>query len=205
MPSLEVGYSHSIEQRVFNNFKVTVEKLGLRVSDLTAPVEEITASEAIEKLICEWGTKERSFVNQLSRFYSCNFDLAGWTAYLSRFPIYPYWTSEKWFTVPFGSIDKQLKTIGHELFHQPFHLYWQKKCEGVFKEVKNPRDAKENLVVRSLKEALPELLNTPEFKISDVVDDGHPEPCEQLLRYAIRKHYANYGPFTFEEFLKVIS
>ena len=150
--------------------------MGFPVPDLSKPAAEDKVTEAIEKLTQVWEPKEENFIKQLNWFYDCEFDLDGWTAYLSRFPIYPYWTFEKWFAIPFGPVEKQLKTIGHELFHQPFHLYWQVRCEGIFKNVKNPKKAKKNLVVRSLKEALPELLNAPEFKLSNVKDEGHPEP-----------------------------
>ena len=95
----------------------------------------------------------------------------------------------------FTSIETQLKIIGHELFHQPFHLYWEEKCKKIFPD----------LVIRSLKEALPELLNTPEFKLSEVKDEGHPEPGEQFIRHLIRKYYQTHEPFKFEEFLESIS
>ena len=205
MTKLKIVYSHEKEQRIAKNFKKKLEKMGFTVPDLTKPAVEDKIAEATKNLTKVWQPKEEKFIKQLNRFYDCDFNLGGWTACLSRFPIYPYWTFEKWFAAPFDSVEKQLKTIGHELFHQPFHLYWQKKCEEIFKDVKNPKKAKKNLVVRSLKEALPELLNTPEFKISDVKDEGHPEPGEQFIRHLIRKYYKTHGPFKFEDFLKFIS
>ena len=179
--------------------------MGHSVPDLTEPASKAEVVEAIKRISKAWEPKEEEFIKQLNWFYDCDFNPEGWTAYLSRFPIYPYWTLEKWFAIPFNSVEKQLKTIGHELFHQPFHLYWQEKCEEIFKDVKNPKKAKKNLVVESLKEALPELLNTPEFKLSDVKDKGHPEPGEQFIRHLIRKYYKEHGPFKFQEFMDLIS
>ena len=205
MAKLKIAYSHEKEQRIAKNFKEKLEKMGFPVPDLTKPAVEDKITEATENLTKAWAPKEEKFIKQLNWFYACDFSLDGWTAYLSRFPIYPYWTFEKWFAVPFNSVEKQLKTIGHELFHQPFHLYWQEKCGKIFASVKNPKNAKKNLVVESLKEALPGLLNTPEFKLSEVKDEGHPEPGEQFIRHLIRKYYQAHNSFKFEEFIESIS
>ena len=195
MAKLKIAYSHEKEQRVAEKFAGRLKKMGRPVPDLTESADKDKVAEAIEKLTKAWESKEEKFIKQLNWFYDCDFDLDGWTAYLIRFPICPYWTEEKWFGVAFTSVETQLKIIGHELFHQPFHLYWQEKCKKIFPD----------LVIRSLKEALPELLNTPEFKLSDVKDEGHPEPGEQFIRHLIRKYYKTHGPFKFEEFLKSIS
>lgn len=196
MAKLKIVYSHEKEQRIAGKFKEKLEKMGFPVPDLSKPAAGDTITEAVEKLTKSWEPKEEKFIKQLNWFYDCNFNLDGWTACLSRFPIYPYWTFEKWFAVPFNSVEKQLKTVGHELFHQPFHLYWQEKCKEIFKK---------NLVVRSLKEALPELLNTSEFRLSNIPDEGHPEPGEQFIRHLIRKYYKAHGPFKFQEFIESIS
>jgi len=205
MAKLKIAYSHEKEQRVAKGFADKLRKMGRPVPDLTEPAAEDKAAEAVEKLTKAWEPKGESFIKKLNQFYNSDFDLSGWTAYLIRFPICPYWTKEKWFGVNLTSIETQLKIIGHELFHQPFHLYWEKKCEEIFANVRNPKGAKENLVVRALKEALPELLNTPEFKLSEVKDEGHPEPGEQFIRHLIRKYYQTHGPFKFKEFLESIS
>lgn len=204
MAKLKIAYSHEKEQRVANNFVDKLKSLGRPIPDLNDPAAEGKAAEAVKKLAKAWEPKEEEFINQLNWFYDCDFNLRGWTAHLIRFPICPYWTEEKWFGVHFTSVETQLKIIGHELFHQPFHLFWQEKCEEIFKDVKNPKGAGRNLVVRSLKEALPELLNTPEFKLSDAKDEGHPEPGEQFVRHLICNYYKAYGPFTFKEFLDFV-
>ena len=136
MAKLKIAYSYEKEQRIAKSFKEKLEKMGFPVPDLTKPAAEDEITKATENLAKAWAPKEEKFIKQLNWFYNCDFNLDGWTAYLSRFPIYPYWTFEKWFAVPFNSVEKQLKTIGHELFHQPFHLYWQEKCEEIFKNTK---------------------------------------------------------------------
>ncbi len=195
MVKLEIAYSHDKEQRVATKFTDKLKKMGRPVPDLAEPATEDKVTTAVDKLTKAWEPKEENFIKQLNQFYDSDFDLSGWTAYLIRFPICPYWTEEKWFGVHFTSIETQLKIIGHELFHQPFHLYWEEKCKKIFPD----------LVTRSLKEALPELLNTPEFKLSDVKDEGHPEPGEQFIRHLIRKYYKTNGLFKFKEFLESIS
>jgi len=195
MVKLKIAYSHEKEQRVAKKFTDRLVKMGRPVPDLTEPAAEDKVIETVEKLTKAWAPKEENFIKQLNQFYGSNFDLSGWTACLIRFPICPYWTKEKWFGVDFTSIETQLKIIGHELFHQPFHLYWEEECKKIFP----------NLAIRPLKEALPELLNTPEFKLSEVKDDGHPEPGEQFIRHLIRKYYKAHGPFKFKEFLEFIS
>lgn len=171
-------------------------------SHLSSSAPQDKVEKSIERLNQEWAIREAEFVEKLNWFYESNFEIQGWTAFLIRYPICPYYTPDKWFAVSFNPVAKQLKTIGHELFHQPFHLFWQRKCEKIFRDVYNPEGVEDILVVRDLKEALPELLNTPEFKLSDVIDKGHPEPGEQLFRHLIRKYYQDHGPFTFKEFLK---
>lgn len=204
MAKLKIAYSYEKEQRVAKKFADKLGKTGRPVPDLTEPAAKDRVAEDVKKLTKAWKPKEEKFIKKLNWFYDSDFDLKGWTAYLIRFPICPYWTKEKWFGVSFNPIERQLQNVGHEIFHQPFHTCWQKKCEEIFSGVKNPRGAGENLVVRSLKEALPELLNTPEFKISDVKDEGHPEPGEQFIRHLIRKYYKAHGPFIFKEFLSTL-
>ena len=205
MAKLKIAYSHEKELFIVDKYKGRLQKEGREVSDVAKPAPEDKVSGVIRKLTKAWEPKEENFIKQLNQFYDSDFDLSGWTAYLIRFPICPYWTKDKWFAMSFNPVEKELKTIGHELFHQPFHLYWQEKCEEIFADVRNPKGAKENLVVRALKEALPELLNTPKFKLSEVKDEGHPEPGEQFIRHLIRKYYQAHGPFKFEEFLESIS
>ena len=207
MPKLNLVYSHEKELFIANSQKERLETVNVDFDflRLSQPAADDKISSSISELKKEWGLKEEWFIRQLGWFYDCDFDLNGWTAYLIRYPIRPYSTPEKWFAVSFNPVSKQLKNIGHELFHQPFHLFWQKKCEEIFKNIVNPEWAKENLVARDLKEALPELLNTKEFNLSEEPDNGHPESGEQFFRHLIRKYYRDHGPFTFEEFLKSIA
>jgi len=201
---LKIIYSHKKELQIAEIYTKVVKKRGLKVTNIENPAGEKQVKSAIQKISKVWEPKEEDFIKKLNWFYNCDFEIKGWTAYLSRFPIYPYWPKGKWFSTPFEKTDKQLQIIGHELFHQPFHLYWQDKCEGIFANVRNPKNAKENLVVKGLKEALPELLNTPDFKLSNCKDRGHAEPCEQFFRHLIRKYYKNNGYFKFEQFLQEI-
>ena len=98
---------------------------------------------------------------------------------------------------------KAFKTIGHELFHQPFHLFWEEKCKKLLQNGPFSAGIVDSMVY-SLKEALPELLNMTEFNLSDERDSGHPESGEQIVRYMLRRFYKERGAFTFGEFLEKI-
>jgi len=205
MAKLNITYSHEKELFVVSKYGSKLVEMGREVADVSEPAPEDKTFPAIESLIKAWEPKEAEFIKQLNWFYDCDFELSGWAAYMVRFPICPYSTTGKWFAVSFNPVARELSTIGHELFHQPFHLFWQDKCEKIFEKVRSPKNANKNLVVSSLKEALPELQNTPEFRLSDAPDRGHSEPGEQFIRHLIRKYYREHGPFTFEEFLNSIT
>ncbi|MBU1111047.1 hypothetical protein KKB83_05540 [Patescibacteria group bacterium] len=201
MAKLNITYSHEKEIFIVNKHKEELRKKGEAVTDVSSPGDEQKVSGSLRKLSSKWEKKEAHFIKQLNWFYDCDFKIDGWTAYMIRFPICPYWTPEKWFAVSFNPVPKAFKTIGHELFHQPFHLFWEEKCKKLLQKGTFSAGMVDSMVY-SLKEALPELLNMPEFNLSDIRDVGHPEPGEQIVRYMLRRFYKVRGVFTFKEFLE---
>lgn len=196
MPKLKIDYSYDIERMIAKKYKEALDKFGFNTDHLSEPAPDEKIQGVITNVIKHWEPKEVEFIANLNKFYDCDFDLTGWVAYLVRVSICPYWTKDKWFAVSFNKVEKMLKTIGHELFHQPFHLFWEATCR---KMLVGSSDADAN--IQALKEALPELLNTPEFKLSDVEDKGHDDPREQDARKLIKTYYKENGLFTFGEFL----
>lgn len=196
MAKLKIIYSHKKEIYIFNKYKNAFEEHERELPDISQPANKNKTEKVSQELIEAWEPKEENFIKNLNWFYDCDFKSKEWTAYLIRSRICPYSPDEKFFTISLNKpLSSQLNTIGHELFHQPFHLHWEEKCLKIFKDEK---------IVRCLKEALPELLNTSEFNLSEEQDIGWGNPCEKFIRHLIQKYYKENGLFRFEDFLNSI-
>jgi len=194
---LKIIYSHPQEKYIFDKYKDAFAEYGEQLPNVDQPVDKDKAEQTSNDLIRVWEPKEVVFVKNLNWFYDCDFKIEQWTGYLIRSRICPYSPEEKFFAISlFKNTNEQLKTIGHELFHQPFHLHWEEECLEIFEDEE---------IVHCLKEALPELLNTPKFNLSKEKDIGWGDPCEKFIRHLIRKYYEKKGPFKFADFLKFIS
>lgn len=197
MGKLKISYSHQREVYIVDKYKDAFKKYGEEIPEVKRPAEKSRSEKIVQNLTRAWHKKEDNFIEKLNQFYDCDFEIKGWSAYLIRSRICPYSPDEKFFAVSFNkSLEKQLNTIGHELFHQPFHLYWENECMEIFKNEE---------VVHNLKEALAEMLNSPEFNLSEEKDVGWDEPCEQFIRQLIRNYYQKKGFFTFKDFLNYLN
>lgn len=194
MTKLKITYSHEKEKYIFDKYQKAFKEYEEKLANVDRPADKEKAEQVSKELAKAWKPKEEHFIKNLNWFYDCDFEISGWSAYLIRSRICPYSPEEKFFAVPINKpIEKQLNTIGHELFHQPFHLYWEEKCQDKLKDKQ---------LVHCLKEALPELLNTPKFNLSKELDIGWDDPGEQRIRNLIKEYYQDKGAFTFEEFWK---
>lgn len=141
MSKLEITYNHKKEQFVANEYGNELIKQERKILDVSQPAPKERREPSIDRLTKVWKAKEEEFIKNLNRFYDCEFNLEGWTAYLVRFPICPYSIEEKWFALSFNPVSEQLTAIGHELFHQPFHLFWEEKCKDIFRSIRNSKNA----------------------------------------------------------------
>ncbi len=197
MAELNITYSHNKEIYIVNKYVDAFEKFGAEIPNVEKSADKEKTGQTVRRLRKLWTPKEDKFIERLNWFYDCDFEINGWSAYLIRSRICPYSPEEKFFAVSLDkSTKKQLNTIGHELFHQPFHLYWEDKCLEKLKDEQ---------LVHNLKEALAELLNTPEFNISKEIDIGWDNPGEQQIRNLIKEYYQENGAFTFQEFWEEMS
>jgi hypothetical protein len=196
MGKLKITYSHDKEIYIVDKYQDAFKEYGEKIPEVKRPADKSRAEKIVKKLRRAWEPKETDFIEKLNRFYDCDFKIKGWSAYLIRSRICPYSPEKKFFAVSFNkSREEQLNTIGHELFHQLFHLYWEDQCLEIFKD---------NQIVHCLKEALAEMLNTPKFNLSKEKDIGWNKPGEQFIRHLIRNYYQKNGFFTFEDFLNLI-
>jgi len=196
MAKLSITYNHDKEKYIFNKYRDAFEEHEGKSPNLNQPADKKKANKIAQELRQAWEPKEKEFIKNLNWFYDCEFKIDGWTGYLIRSRICPYSPDEKFFAI---SLDKplsdQLLTIGHELFHQPFHFHWEEKCLEIFQDEQ---------VVHCLKESLTELLNTPKFNLTDEIDPGWGDPCEEFIRHLIKKYHRENGPFKFKAFLQWI-
>lgn len=136
-----------------------------------------------------WQRREKQFIKYCENFFEKPFDFDDITCYFTTLPICPY-HYPLWFmnSIKF-SVEEQLLTIYHELFHFMFIKYYQDYCfkKGLSKEE-----------FEIIKEALTVFLNQPPFtKINTIPEKGY--PLEKSLRDFMLKGYRkNLG---FKKFL----
>lgn len=132
-----------------------------------------------------WREKEGRFVERLEHFFQQPPFFTSVTAYFTTLPICPYSFEKSWFMVSYRfSLEEQMRTICHELFHFMFLHYFK---EYTLQTLKN----KQHLEV--LKEGLSVFLNTDFRDIISVPDRGYPQE-KDLRNYLFqqRQHEQNF-------------
>ncbi len=132
----------------------------------------------IKNLSSEWMLREGGFVKSLEIFYEKPFDFNNLKAYLTTLPICPYDYDKGWFMVALkNSLERQIKTVGHELMHFVFIRHYWDKCEKKFRLSDDKIDM--------IKEALTVFLNT-EFKEWIKVEDKGYQREQELRNFLLR-------------------
>jgi len=141
-----------IVKQAWNNEKDFFEK---KISDLTNT----------------WNERENGFIKKLEQFHEKPFLFNTITVHFTTLPINPYNIKERWFMVSIRNpIERQIKTVGHELMHFIFiSQYWNYCIEDLGLSEKQ---------VDMIKEALTVFLNTEFSKWIKVEDKGHERESE---------------------------
>lgn len=132
-----------------------------------------------------WHEKEKRFFDQLEHFFQHPIFFKNVTAFFTTLPICPYSFKELWFMVSYRfSLEDQILTICHELFHLMFLHYFKTYTYKALKD-------KHHLEV--IKEALPLFLNTDFRDVISIPDRGYPQE-RQLRNYLFqqRQHEQNF-------------
>lgn len=132
-----------------------------------------------------WRENEGRFFEHLEHFFQQPLFFTRVTAYFTTLPICPYSLEKLWFMVSYRfSLEEQMRTICHELFHFMFLHYFK---EYTLQTLKNKQH------IEVLKEALTVFLNTDFRDIISVPDRGYPQEKE-LRNYLFqqRQHEQNF-------------
>ncbi len=156
---------------------VTPEVFGVYKKAVTSGTEPSAVIRSrVSKIEQEWLLVEQDFYRALGKFYNINISRPKVTCYLVRFAkfIYYYRTDNPWFSAPlFGSSEERHRVIMHELCH-------------FFQPDKLPR---------SIKEAIPVILNDSATFNMYSPDHGHKDVDEQYWRKIIWNIYKNGGDY----------